>query len=388
MIFSPSSPPSTEDQGRPLFGRHPKWILVVALFFCLFGSRTSLAQDPPPLSALLRKLGHRRYETRQEASLALVKRGEKALSALRAAQRESKDPEVRLRSQFIIRHIIQNIRVSRSTGLRLAFIDFGAANIGSSPQERGRRGDEQLHMIYIEKPFLMGRYEVTQAEFQKVMKRNPSYFSKTGLGARRLKNKETKQFPVDSVSWFDALEFCNKLSALDGFPKYYELTKVKRERGSIASAQVRVLGGKGYRLPTESEWEYACRARTTSAYHFGERSQGADGNFRSRKSVGAYGMQSKTIELKRSCRVGRYNPNAFGLYDMHGNVAEWCWDWYREQYPKRYQRAGTGPKAGKRRVVRGGSWILNAKSCRSASRASHGPFAVKNYCGFRVARTP
>lgn len=358
------------------------------LLLFISGSQASFAEDPAPITVLIKKLGHPRYEAREEASQALLWRGEVALTALRKAAAESKDPEIRLRSQFLIRHVIKNIRASESLGLKLAFIDFGAANIGSPPQERGRRGDEQVHMIFIARPFLMGRYEVTQAQFQKVMKRNPSYFSKTGLGVQRLKKKETNQFPVDSVSWFDALEFCNKLSVLDKFPKHYELTKIKRERGSIVSAEVKVLGGRGYRLPTESEWEYACRARTKSAFHFGDRSNGGDGNFRSRKSLGAYGMSSKTIEMKRSCRVGRYNPNAFGLYDMHGNVAEWCWDWYREQYPKGYRRAGMGPKAGTRRVVRGGSWILNAKSCRSASRASHGPFAVKNYCGFRVARTP
>ena len=364
----------------------PAFLGLLLLF--LSGSQVSFAEDPVPITDLIKKLGHPRYEAREEASQALLWRGEVALTALRNAAVESKDPEIRLRSRFLIRHVIKNIRASESLGLELAFIDFGAANIGSPPQEKGRRGDEQVHMIFLARPILMGRYEVTQAQFQKVMKRNPSYFSKTGLGARRLKKKETNQFPVDSVSWFDAVEFCNKLSLLDKLPKHYELTKIKRERGSIVSAEVKVLGGRGYRLPTESEWEYACRARTKSAFHFGDRSNGGDGNFRSRKSLGAYGMSTKTIEMKRSCRVGRYNPNAFGLYDMHGNVAEWCWDWYREQYPKGYQRAGMGPKTGKRRVMRGGSWILNAKSCRSASRASHGPFAVKNYCGFRVARTP
>ncbi|MDF1661224.1 MAG: formylglycine-generating enzyme family protein [Planctomycetota bacterium] len=363
---------------------------ALILFFC---ARVGQGQEKRSLGPDFEDLGHLDYSRRETASLALIKRGEAVLAKLRILERKSADPEIRLRSQFLIRRIIKNIRSSKTLPLKLSFIDFGAVTIGSPAQELGRRGDEQQHMVYIEKPFLMGTYEVTQAQFETVMGRNPSYFQKGGPGKARVKKLTTSQFPVDSVSWFDAIEFCNKLSRKDSLKKYYELKDIKRSKGAIISAKVKIIGGNGYRLPTESEWEYACRWSATgaarkTAYHFGDRSRGGDANFRSRRSAGAYGGKTKVIELKRSCRVGRYNPNASGLYDMHGNVSEWCWDWYKEQYPKTYRRAASGPKTGRRRVTRGGSWILNGKSCRSASRAAYGPFAVKNYSGFRVARTP
>lgn len=345
-------------------------------------------QDKARVAPEFKDLGHSDYLKREAASLAVIKQGEAALAPLRQLRVKSTDPEVRLRCRFLIRRILKNIRRSQSLPLRLSFIDFGAMTLGSPPNERGRRGDERPHMIFIERPFLLGTYEVTQKQFQAVMGRNPSFFQKRGNGRGRVKNIATQQFPVETVTWFDSLEFCNKLSAKDGYPKYYQLKDVKRDKGSIISATVKIIGGNGYRLPTESEWEYACRAGTKTVYHFGDRSSGGDANFRSRRSTGAYGGRTSVIELKRSCRVGRYNPNAFGLYDMHGNVSEWVWDWYKTDYPKKYQKAGTGPKTGRRKIIRGGSWMLDGKSCRSASRATNSPFAMKNYSGFRVARTP
>jgi formylglycine-generating enzyme required for sulfatase activity len=211
----------------------------------------------------------------------------------------------------------------------MVLIPAGKFKMGSPASEKGRSSDETQHEVTLTKPFYMGKYEVTQEQWEGVMGNNPS------------RNNKGAKWPVTDVSWENCQEFIKKLNA--------------KTNG-------------GYRLPTEAEWEYACRAGKTTAYSFGNSLTKADANF-----VGS------------STKVGGYKPNAFGLYDMHGNVWEWCEDWY-EDYP-----AGAtdpkGPAKGKRRVLRGGSFNFYALEARSSSRNGDSPTNRLDFYGFRLART-
>src|SRR5262249_54778077 len=162
-----------------------------------------------------------------------------------------------------------------------------------------------------------GAYEVTQGEYEDVVKKNPSSFNQVG-------GMDTGRFPVEHVSWFEAVDFCNKLSGLEGERRW----------------------GRSYRLPTEAEWEYACRGGTTqkTPFHFGHSLLAQQANF-------------KETNLGRPTPVGSYPANGFGLHDMHGNVREWCLDWYdKDAYKTGHNQDPRGPERGFGRVLRGGSY--------------------------------
>ena len=187
---------------------------------------------------------------------------------------------------------------------------------------------------------------------------------------------------MEFVSWYDAVEFCNALSKSEGLAEYYSLRSIERLDGSIKSAVVAENGGKGYRLPTEAEWEYACRAETKTPFHFGDALNGDDANV-----DGEYPYGTSTIgpSLKRPRAVGSYPPNKLELFDMHGNVNEWCNDWYG-----RYAGNGIDPKGpasgeNDHRVLRGGGFLGGALLARSAQRDSYSP-SLRPFAGFRVAK--
>jgi formylglycine-generating enzyme required for sulfatase activity len=189
-------------------------------------------------------------------------------------------------------------------------------------------------------PFAIGKYQVTQAQWKAVMGNNPSKFQGDAL-------------PVERVSWEEAKAFCEKLS---------EMT------------------GNEYRLPTEAEWEYAARAGSTGEYCFGD----------DERLLGDYAWYRENSD-KKTHPVGQKTPNAFGLYDMHGNVWEWCSDWYGEDYYKELEKGGVaidprGPSAGSYRVNRGGGWDDIAVICRSAYRISDAPGFRYDDLGFRLVR--
>jgi uncharacterized protein (TIGR02996 family) len=254
--------------------------------------------------------------------------------------------------------------VVNSIGMQLALIRPGGFWMGSPRDEKDRYEDESpRHWVEITRPFYLGVFQVTQQQYQAVRKQNPSHFCRTGRGADRVRRLDTSDFPVDSVSWEEALLFCSALS----------------NRAAEKKA------GRSYHLPTEAQWEYACRAGTawSDPFHFGESLSSRQANF---DGQNPYGGARRGRSLRRTCRVGSYTPNAFGLYDMHGNVWEWCQDWFDVNYyavsPKKDPE---GPAEGEDRILRGGSFFYIASSCRAAIRFGRPENERSNLDGFRVA---
>jgi formylglycine-generating enzyme required for sulfatase activity len=260
--------------------------------------------------------------------------------------------------------------ITNSIGMRLALIPAGKFSMGSPESEEDHRDSEYQHQVWITKAFYLGVYEVTQEEYERVMRTNPSYFSAGGSGKGRVSGMDTSRFPVEGVSWEDAVEYCRKLSALP----------------AESSA------GRDYRLPTEAEWEYACRAGTTTPFHFGLQLNGREANCNAGYPNDPDGTDREGPYLGRTTTVGSYQPNAFGLYDMHGNVWEWCQDFYKAEY---YRRSPLNDPQGPAsvpswvapfRVFRGGGWAHNA--CRAAHRDWSLPQYRREFLGFRVAAVP
>jgi formylglycine-generating enzyme required for sulfatase activity len=363
-------------------------LLSVTLAGFLYGDRDRDA-GPDRFAGLIEQLGDRKFARREEASKKLEEAGEKALPALRKAAVNSRDLEIRRRAREVVRRIMLAGCKSKSTGLELVPIEAGEFQMGSPFLERDRRGDESQHRVRITTPFVLGAYEVTQDEYQQVMKSMPSWFSSKGTGKDKVAGQKTGRFPVDTVTWYDGIEFCNRLSKQDGYEPYYKMTDAKRIMDSIKNAKVTIVGGNGYRLPTEAEWEYACRAGSTTVYHFGDATRSGLINCKPLLVAAGYGSAPKWPDLERTARVGSHEPNAWGLHDMHGNVGEWCWDRYDRQYYARSPRDDpAGPDEGNHRVLRGGSWLVSEGSCRSASRFFHTPDESNYTGGFRIARTP
>lgn len=348
----------------------------------------SRSEEEARIAALVRQLGDDVFKKREEASQQLDQLGEQALTELQRAI-AGPDPEVRRRAEKATRSILARAILSKTTGMKLAPVERGEFMMGSPETEAGRRPDEQQHKVQIMRAFLLGAYEVAQAQYEHVMDSNPSWFRTGSQGKSKTAVTEGSKLPVESLTWFDAIEFCNRLSRLDGFPPYYKMTDVQREQTPIIAANVSILGGNGYRLPTEAEWEYACRASSPARFHFGNETRRGALNCVPLMVAGGYGSSPKWPELGRTAVVGTYPPSPLGLYDMHGNVAEWCWDYYdKDYYPQSPKADPTGPEKGNHRVLRGGSWLVSEGSCRSASRFFHMPYERKEYAGFRVARTP
>ncbi len=252
--------------------------------------------------------------------------------------------------------------VTNSLGMKLVLVPAGKFQMGSPLAEEDRDAEELLHEVMISRPFYLGAHEVTQAQFQEVMGKNPSFF--------HAKNGGGPDHPVDQVPWGDAVAFCQKLSARPEEKK----------------------AGRVYRLPTEAEWEYACRAGTATPFHFGKGLSSTQANF---NGVYPYGGAARGPYLQRTAKVGSYAANAWGLYDMHGNVWEWCQDWYDPAYYKRSPREDPqGPDKGVLptgfrnqffRVVRSGCWLEEGRGCRSAYRFRLMPDERYRWVGFRVA---
>jgi formylglycine-generating enzyme required for sulfatase activity len=263
--------------------------------------------------------------------------------------------------------------VKNSIGMKLMLISAGKFTMGSSPAEpfaTVSEGFETQHPVEITQPFYLGKYLVTQAEYRRVMKDNPSWFSAKGFDKDKVAGIDTDNFPVDNISWEMAKKFCDTLS---------ELPDEKAAK-------------RTYRLPTEAEWEYACReaGRSSTPFCFGKSLSSTQANFDGNYP---YGGAAKGPNLQRTTPVDNYQPNKLGLYDMHGNLQQWCQDWYdKDYYKKSPPKDPQGPEHGDRRVLRGGSWNSRGWECRAGYRDRKPPGYCINF-GFRLVlvagtRTP
>ncbi|BAY41481.1 hypothetical protein NIES2111_58770 (plasmid) [Nostoc sp. NIES-2111] len=227
--------------------------------------------------------------------------------------------------------------------LEMVAIPSGSFFMGSpATKQEQDSSEEPLHQVNIPS-FFMGKYEVTQAQYQAIMGSNPSHF-------------KGKSRPVEQVSWNDAIEFCKRLSQKTG---------------------------RSYRLPSEAEWEYACRAGTSTPFYFGETITGDLVNY---NATAIYASESTGQFRGQTIPVGQFPPNTFGLYDMHGNVWEWCQDTWNHNYNGAPIDGSAWVNAyhAQNRLLRGGSWVDFAEVCRCPYRASLNPDGSFFYIGFRV----
>ncbi|MBI5844728.1 MAG: formylglycine-generating enzyme family protein [Deltaproteobacteria bacterium] len=235
-------------------------------------------------------------------------------------------------------------RFTNSLGMEFVKLPPGTFTMGSSTEDEDRQGGETLHEVTLTKGFFLQVTEVTQGQWLQVMQTFPSSFTTCGY-----------ECPVENISWFLMQEFIDRLNSMDT--------------------------SKKYRLPTEAEWEYAARAGTKTAFAYGDCLDTRLANF-----DGRYPVKDchRGIYLQRTVPVRTYPPNAWGLHEMHGNVAEACQDWY-DELPEAPVKDPEGAETGIRRVFRGGSWSNDAKYCRSATRGKYEPDSPSQLRGFRLA---
>lgn len=264
----------------------------------------------------------------------------------------------------------EHVSVVETTNDGLLLIKGGTFQMGSPDNEMQRESDEIQHKVTLD-DFYISPYEVTQEEYETVMGENPSYFDGENL-------------PVENVSWFDAIEYCNKLSEQEGFTPVYTID------GDHVSWN---LSANGYRLPTEAEWEYAARAGTTTPFntetsisdeeanYYGHYPYGIEENYFSQSN-----LETQPGEYRQTTvEVNHFEPNDWGLYNIHGNVREWVYDYYGA-YDSNQVDNPTGPVTGSLKVNRGGGWNDYAKHLRSAYRSSLPPEQSDSNLGFRIAR--
>jgi uncharacterized repeat protein (TIGR02543 family) len=304
-----------------------------------------------------------------------------------------KDLETSTAYDFDTQKVTENITLYAKwiPKVEMVSIPSGRFNLGSPENEPGRFANEGTQRAVDMSAFLMGKFEVTQEQYEAVMGKdnNPSDFDGRSPGKEAADWEEQGKRPVESVSWYEAIVFCNKLSIAEGLSPAYSIAGEKDPAvwienngntiptdNSTWNAVTIVSGSNGYRLPTEAQWEYACRAGTITAFYTGDTA-----GF----NTGWYGGTSGNSGGKTH-QVGLKLPNAWGLYDMHGNVFEWCWDWFNA-YTSQQNADPTGPATGTQRVRRGGCWNQSADNMRSAYRSSHAePNNKTSQVGFRVAR--
>jgi formylglycine-generating enzyme required for sulfatase activity len=310
-----------------------------------------------------------------EKRLAEVKQLRSQLPPPPAAIAPFGQPQAKEHQQRWAEYLGLPVEITNSIGMKLVLIPPGEFMMGS-PKElieeelKAHAGDtwytEHLpgegpqHRVRITKPFYLGTYLVTQGEYQRVMGVNPSEFSATGKG--KVAGQDTKRFPVECVSWDDAVEFCRKLS------------EIPEEKAA----------GRTYLLPSEARWEYACRAGSTGRYGFSS-VRNAIAKEYEEKTLSDYGWFSDNAGGMPH-PVGLKRASGWGLYDMQGNVFEWCQDWYDVGY---YAQTPvddpTGPVGGSGRVNRGGGWHQTAWYCRSARRIRRSPGSWAGDLGFRAS---
>jgi formylglycine-generating enzyme required for sulfatase activity len=334
------------------------------------------------IDRLIRQLGSEDFKEREAASKGLAAIGLPVLDALRKAANESGDPEVRRRARqladaittqswldctgdglspatvrksqevwakYLGRKVEETVEVADGVKMTFVLVPPGLFHMGSPSEEKDREYGERQHEVKLTDPFDLGKTEVTQAQYRALGLENPSKFR----GEDR---------PVETVSWTEVRDWAAKLT---------------KKRGD----------GHLYRLPTEAEWEYACRGGRPTGQPFGI-GNGHAISSREANFLGKYpyGGAGEGPSLGATCRVARYAANALGLHDMHGNVWEWCADWHGP-YADGAGTNPTGPsEEGPNRVNRGGSWSCGAGDCRAAVRNANLPWVQHDNLGFRLAR--
>ncbi len=361
------------------------WCFVVAMGVTAESSLASSAAEPVAHPIAAQDAAPQGQATAEEPTTpqpTIVRSGPKPALAVAPFDAE----QAKRHQQTWATHLGVPVELTNSIGMKLVLIPPGEFMMGSPESEadrddasfrsipRPRRnnfmdgwGDfappvdieqdfEYQHRVRITKTFYLGIYEVTQSEYEQVMGTNPSWFSKNGKGEGTIAGLDASRFPVEMVSWEDAVDFCRKLTFLES------------ER----------VEGRAYRLPTEAEWEYACRAGTESAFYTGstmdEQDENCDGEF-----------PDPGRGLGRTTTVGSLRANAFGLYDILGNVCEWCQDRYDDDYYKTSPLEDPqGPATSTYRVLRAASWSVQLRYCRSAYRCGREPSLRTLNVGFRV----
>ena len=262
----------------------------------------------------------------------------------------------------------------RTTELWLRRIPAGSFTMGSPDSESGRDTDENQHKVTLTKAFFIGVFECTQRQWELVMGNRPSHFSNADHYMTR---------PVERVSYNDIRGSSSNGGA--GWPECGHAVDSTSFLGKL-----RAMTGLEFDLPTEAEWEYSCRAGTATPLNSGKGVTAPD-ECPNMAKVGRYlfngGTESGKTAAGATAKVGSYLPNAWGLYDMHGNVWEWCLDWY-EEYPTASVEDPKGASSGQYRLMRGGSWSNEAQYCRSATRISDRQSTRGDGSGFRVALRP
>ena len=254
-------------------------------------------------------------------------------------------------------------KIVNTLGMKLVLVKPGRFQMGCPQGENGGVDEKPQHGVEITQPFYLGIHEVTQEQYEKVTNKTPSWFSSTGAGKDKVQGLDTRHFPVETVSVAEAEEFCRLLS--------------QRERDQ----------GREYRLPTEAEWEYACRGghkyERSAPFYFREPTFSLDATQANFNGKSPFGGAKEGEYRGRTVSVGSFEPNALGLFDMHGNVWEWCAD-DRRTYQKDDIKDPVGSKNGNSRFLRGGSWVNNGSNCRAAYRY-HNDVGLRDCnSGFRV----
>ena len=293
-------------------------------------------------------------------------------------------PQAKAHQEAWAKHLGVPVEYTNSIGMKFRLIPPGEFQMGSTPEEieaavleaaevnnawkEHIRGEAPRHRVVLKQPFYLGVHEVTQAEYQQMTGWNPSHFGPQGPGKDLVAGVDTTRFPVEMVSWQDAADFCVRLSEQEALPPCYsrdgELTELRE--------------GTGYRLPSEAEWEFACRAGTISEYWNGN-------DVENLMQIGWFGDNS----TGRSHNVGELPANPFGLHDMHGNIWEWVQDgWDPSFYASLNEQKSSNPVSpldvSAARGARGGNWYVPAVHCRAADRGAFDAKAVYGTVGFRA----
>ncbi len=282
----------------------------------------------------------------------------------------------------------QGEQYTNSLGMAFVGIEPGNFLMGSPdgqnppgvPEETGRVGDETPHRVTLTRGYYLGATLVTQRQWERVMGKEANHSEFPGKS-----EDEKSKLPVDNVSWYDCVDFCNRLSSEEGRSPAYRLTNMRREGGGLVAADVELLpNGTGYRLPTEAEWEYAARAGTQTAFWWGDTINTDQANY---DGTQIYGKAGKKGEYrKKTTPVDQFQANRWGLRDMGGNLFQWCGDYYDRYHEENNQ----DPLVLARgivdcRVARGGSWIHGPERCRAALRGWFPPADRRGFYGCRIA---